>query len=209
MIGRKWYAWEAPVTNVLNTMQAAITVVLYIILTKPTADAPGPLDDDHLVSLSSVTAIASFFVVIFAAAEVVAFGFYGGSTNVRLAFGVVSGLACSVSLGMLVGRLESSYLGFPAGVLAVLYAYAAIQPFFPLFDPELPRLLSERETDNVASYSERPGICFQAHVVSLRAGGGRMERRAQCSISCATPSLFGLSHSCGASAQVIFVPGIC
>jgi hypothetical protein len=46
--------------------------------------------------------------------------------------GIVSGVAAGVSLALLVGRLDSKFLGTPRSVLALLFLYASIQGSFPV-----------------------------------------------------------------------------
>ncbi len=54
--------------------------------------------------------------------------------NLNLTFYMLSGCVGSIATAQLIGRLDSKLIGTKQWVLIAMYTYAAIQPFFPLFE---------------------------------------------------------------------------
>lgn len=53
-------------------------------------------------------------------------------------FNAVSGTLSAVGLALLIARLDSKMIGLPSPLVSVLYFYAALQPFFIVFDLKIP-----------------------------------------------------------------------
>ncbi|MCB9592788.1 MAG: hypothetical protein H6719_08650 [Sandaracinaceae bacterium] len=52
------------------------------------------------------------------------------------AFQLVNGVACACALALVVGRLDSKFLGAPTHLITVIYIYVAIQPLYFLLDED-------------------------------------------------------------------------
>jgi hypothetical protein len=56
-------------------------------------------------------------------------------------FNALSGLLNAVFLALLIGRLDSKFIGLPSDLVSILYIYAAVQPLFVVFG--LPMFVNE------------------------------------------------------------------
>ena len=124
----------------LNLVQNGATVLLFLayeVVARPTIAS----DLSRKQVLPPEAWLA--FAVLLPLLESAVIGF-GGGWEVQQWFGWISGFAQGTALALVVGRLDSKYIGPPAPVVACLYFYACIQGAWPVFQfhPELMLVLT-------------------------------------------------------------------
>jgi hypothetical protein len=108
-------------SSYLNILSALSLLGLYVVLSRRTVgESPGEMGS--FFWLSAVLVVGVWGIQVWADNT--------GKEAQQIA-GIVNGLAVGSSLALIVGRLDSRYLGLPSFTIGVLYVYALIQPLFP------------------------------------------------------------------------------
>lgn len=117
--------------NLFNNIQTVALFMCYLVLARPTAvtvakEPPGLPWLKGLIIAIIFFATEIICVLILSASDVKV-------DQVRDLFGLLSGLAAGLIMAMLVGRLDSKYLGIPTSIIVLLYFYVVLQVTWPTF----------------------------------------------------------------------------
>jgi hypothetical protein len=134
--GIQWLPWINVGNDTLHNVQSMTFFVLFWMLFRPT------LDKDHpSFRLKNTRAVSgAIYCLVFAVMEAVIVSWSSadladpknGLVTASFIIALLVGTAGASFMGMFIGRLESAYLDVHVYELAILYLYAAVQPFYPL-----------------------------------------------------------------------------
>jgi DNA-binding winged helix-turn-helix (wHTH) protein len=140
----QWQALQI-VATLLNNASAAMLVLCYVVLNRPTVIRVADRDVEGVSlkpGLFLIGALALFEAILVWLAG--SFGRPDYAANVLFGFDLLSGVAGGIAMALCISRLDSRLLG-TSGLLPivpiVLYAYVVIQPFYPLINRTLPNRL--------------------------------------------------------------------
>jgi hypothetical protein len=125
-----WTAWWSVVTNFFTNVQSTTLLILFWMMLRP-------ILHERYRRLKKLWGwLAAVYYIVFAMVQVVLLFVYKNDYDsirmVDLIMALPTGIAAATFMGMFIGRLESAFLVVHPVELALLYAYAATQPFFPM-----------------------------------------------------------------------------
>ncbi len=116
-------AWADSASPYLNVLTALPILGLYAVLSRRSiGERQGGIGAPTWILLGAVSIVWALEVWSQT---------HSNLTDLSTLAGIVNGVLVGVPLAMLVGRLNSRYLGLSGSVIVFLYLYALIQPLFP------------------------------------------------------------------------------
>jgi hypothetical protein len=116
-------SWANGALPYLNVMTALPILGLYVVLSRRSIGEPhGGMGAPTWILLGAVSMVWALEVWSQTHSDL---------KDLETLAGIVNGVLVGVPLAMLVGRLNSRYLGLSGSVIVFLYLYALIQPLFP------------------------------------------------------------------------------
>lgn len=115
------------IENFLNNLTTLLLVLLYFVLAKRTTDLShrnGNQWNLPIVQLSALLILWTSIEILFLVLHI----------DAGHIFGIISGLAAGLAMALIVGRLDSAFVGLPTAIVLLMYSYAVIQPAWGWFE---------------------------------------------------------------------------
>lgn len=121
--------WAEAVSPYLNVLSSVPLFGLYIVLSKPSVG-------EFFWGMGARMWLILVVVIVISALQLWAQAGDDNDKGRELLAGISNGLVVGGCLALVVGRLDSRYIGLSGVVVSFLYLYALIQPLFPIvFEP--------------------------------------------------------------------------
>lgn len=118
------------VENLLNLLNSFAMFFIYMVITFSTVKAPTDEGNCRQMHIGVICLIVIGALCV--GADFIGLYRYDGYVDLQFAIRLVIGMIASLSMMVVLGRLNSSYLDIPQWLILTLYIYAAIQMLYPL-----------------------------------------------------------------------------
>jgi hypothetical protein len=136
-------ALVAAILNFANNLPTTALVICYIIASETTVDTQGDEPEEKHLPWQSVFGVLLLATVIDLVVRLNVVGHViPVPWNLPKAFVWLSGITAGLATALVVGRLDSKFIGLPSWTVVALYGYAVIQPGWSSFsDPAVRAVL--------------------------------------------------------------------
>lgn len=118
------------IENLLNLLNSFAMFFIYMVITFSTVKTPADEGNCRQMHIGVICLIVVGALCI--GADSIGLYMYNGYVNLQFTIRLVIGMIASLSMMVILGRLNSSYLDIPQWLILTLYVYAAIQMLYPL-----------------------------------------------------------------------------